>query len=110
MNNIMFLKNVLNNNDNLIKSIIHTGKEDFISNEKLITVSLGIFLEIKEILNSIDSDIFVLSKSFYDIIYPIKEYCNNLFTHYKLPNAYKLYDALCIDLQNLKTFLNTLEA
>jgi len=100
------LKNTLNNNEKLLKSILSSTKEQFSSNEKSINIGIGIVNEIRNICLTLDSDIYILDNEFYNLITPIKTYSKNLFNNYKLVNSYKLYDALKIDVVNLKNFLN----
>ena len=108
MKNLLILKDTLNNNENLINNMSSLSKDDFAQNDELITVCIGVVTELREIIAACDKDIYILNKKLYDLICPVMEYGSNLFTPYKIVNAYKLHDFIKIDLQNLKKFLNTL--
>jgi len=108
MENLIILKDTLNNNETLIKKIVSISKETFAQNDELITICIGLVTELREIVSTCDKNIYILNKKLYELITPIMEYGNNLFTHYKIVNAYKLYDFINIDLQELKNFLNNL--
>ena len=103
---LILLTNTLNEATPFINSILKEGKEDFSSNEEKINIGIGFINEIKEIINALDKNIFILNPNLYSILEPIIEYSNNLFNHYKFVNAYKLYDSLQVDIVILKNFLN----
>ena len=101
------LTTTLNTNAPLIEEILSNGKESFSKNEKYINIGIGIINEVKDILINLDDEIYILNKRIYDTIYPIISYSNNLFNKYNIVNSYKLYDALSLDLKNLKDLLNS---
>ena len=103
---LMSLKKVLNNSSELIQNLIQEKKDDFCKNETSINIAIGLIGELRDVLASIDQNIYILNKDLYELITPIQEYSVNLFNDYKIVNAYKLYDFLKIDFQNLKTYIN----
>jgi len=102
------LTNTLNSNCSIINQLISEDKEAFSSNEEYVAVSIGIINEIKEIIEKLDKEIFILSKQLYDLLTPIYNYSNNLFNDYNIVNTYKLYDTLKINIKELHDFLNKL--
>ena len=107
---LLTLKKTIIQNNSVIENILSLSKEKFSSREDLITIAIGLIGEIREITVTLDNnDAILLSSKLNELINYIKEYGANLFTHYKIVNAYKLYDFIKIDLQKLKDFLiNTL--
>lgn len=108
INELITLKNTLRNNHKLIKILLSTSKEEFVTNQDNINITIGMISELKEIIYSLNENIYILNPELYNIITPIKKYGENLFTNYKIVNAYKLYDFLKLDLQKLKIFLDKL--
>lgn len=100
------INEILKKNESFILKINTLSKEEFSNNEELINICIGVASEINKLLNKLNDDLFMLNKDLLEIIKPIKIYTSNLFTHYKIPNAYKLYDLFVIDLPNLQNFLN----
>lgn len=100
------IKNILDQNDYLIKEITSTNKESFSKNDTLINIAIGMINEIKEVLVFLDQSIYIFNKDLFSLISPIQIYSSNLFTHYNIVNSYKLYDCIKIDLLNLKVFLD----
>ena len=100
------LTTFLNNSNPVIEELLKCNKNEFSKNEKNITIALGILSEFNEITANLDEEIFILNKHLYNILTPIIIYSNNLFNDYKLVNSYKLYDALKMDLCELRNFLN----
>lgn len=103
---IITLKETINKNDKIIKNILMKSKDEFASNESLINISLGVISELKEIISSIDPNAYILNPTLYEIMSPITNFFSNLFNSYIIPNAFKIYDFLKIDLQQLKSYLN----
>ena len=103
---LMTLKETMNNSFNLVQDILNENRDDFAQNESHINIGIGILGEIRNIFSAIDTDLYILNKELYELITPIQKYSDNLFNNYKIVNAYKLYDFLSIDYQNLKVFLN----
>ena len=99
----------LNKNDSLIKSILREDKEKFSLDETKINIVLGIFSEIKDITCNLDNEIFILNQKLYEVLNPIIIYSKSLFNEYNLVNTYKLYDALKLDVTNLKNLLNLIK-
>ena len=106
MKNYEPLTTMLNSNDKILKELLSCSKEEFSSDEKKINISIGILSELREILFSMDSELFILNKELYNLITSLKKYSGNLFNNYKMVNSYKLYDCLKIDLAKLKSFFN----
>ena len=88
---------------------IYQGKEKFANNEDNINIAIGLLNELSIIIEDMDEYAYILNPNLHNLIFPIKDYCNNLFTTYKIVNAYKLYDFLNVDLQKLNNFLKNLE-
>lgn len=103
---LIALTNTLNESAPLINKITNDGKEVFSNDEKSINIGIGFINEIKEIIDVLDKNIFILNPNLYSILEPIMEYASNLFNDYMFVNAYKLYDSLKIDVANLRDFLN----
>ena len=103
---LTFLTNSLNNSYPIITKITNCSKDEFSLNDEYITLGLGIVNEIKEITVNLDSEIYMLNKTLYNLLTPISNYSHNLFNEFKLVNTYKLYDSLKVDIPNLRTFLN----
>lgn len=100
------LTSLLNNSHHIIIEILKEGKKEFSKNEKSINVALGFFSELNEITKYLDEEIYILNRRLYDLLTPLISYSNSLFNDLKLVNTYKLYDALKIDVCELRTFLN----
>jgi len=103
------LTKTLNESNSLIAEFLKEGKDNFSNNEIHINIAIGLISEVKEIVEDLDEDIFMLNRNLHDILAPIINYSKNLFNDYKIVNAYKLYDALTIDIQKLKEYLNKIE-
>lgn len=106
---LMLLTKNLNESMPIMDDILKNGKESFSNNEEHINVFLGILSETREILSSIDENVFFLNPKLYDLIVPIRNYSNRLFNDYKLVNSYKLYDCITNDILSLKDYLNKIE-
>ena len=101
------INTILQDNESFIQNLKKLSKEDFSNNEDFINICIGIANEINKLINSLNDELFMLNKDFFDVIQPIKIYTNNLFTNYKIPNAYKLYDLFVVDFPKLKRFLDS---
>lgn len=107
--NFQILKNInsiLKSNEPFMASIKKLSKEEFANNEDYINICIGIANEINKLLACLGNEVFILNSKLFEIIRTIKTYTNNLFTNYKIPNSYKLYDLFVIDLPKLKNFLD----
>ena len=104
---LLELKQYLNNSSPLINSIISKSKDEFSEDEVSINIAIGFLSELKEILFCINMDHYVFNRNLADSISILKNYSFNLLSKYKVPNSYKLYDCLKIDVINLKNFLNS---
>lgn len=103
------LTDYLNNSYPTIEDLLKLNKNEFSNDETSVTVAIGIFREFREITSNLDEEIFILNKQLYNILTPIISYSNNLFNDYKLVNTFKLYDALKIDMCELRNFLNKIK-
>ena len=103
---LTLLTDTLNKSTPLVEDILKVGKEVFSDNEEYISIGIGILNEIKNIFDAVDEEFFVLNKKIYDSLLPLVNYSRKLFNNYGFVNAYKLYDVLSIDLENLKKLLN----
>lgn len=101
------LTNSLNKSKPLIDQILLEGKEKFANNENHISIAISILDEFHEIVSNLE-EIIIFSKKLYELIFPLYNYYEKMFNNYKFVNAYKLYDSLYIDLNNIRTFLNEL--
>lgn len=106
---LSLLHNKLEENSNLISSILEKEKEPFSNDENMINIAIAIVNEIKEIAYALDQEVFILSKDLYNLLMPIAKYADNMFNEYKFVNAYKLYDVIKIDIKNLKDFLDKIK-
>lgn len=108
-NLLVKLTSTLNKCDDIIKLISSHTKNSFACNEEIINVGIGLVSEVSNYLSFLDDEVYMLSNKLHELSDPIRKYANNLFNSYKFVNAYKLYDCITIDINNLKTYLNTLK-
>lgn len=106
MNTYKPLINILNSNESVLKDLVSCTKEEFSIDEKKINIAIGLISELKDILFSIEQELFIFNKELYNVVSSLKKYSSNLFNNYKMVNSYKIYDCLKIDLPKLKSFFN----
>lgn len=95
-------------NTKLLSEIIALDKNNFVSNDNLVNIAIGIIDEAKKITDHLPSDFYVLNPTLCNHIVSIRKYHSSLLDNNLLVNAYKLYDFIKIDLNNLKIYLNNL--
>lgn len=93
-------------NSPVLTRLINSNKNDFSKNETLINIAVGYVNEIKNIINSIDEDFYILNQKLYELTSPIKVYGDKLINNYGFVNSYKLYDCISIDILSLKNYLS----
>ena len=104
------LDNVLKNSKKITDKIESISKEEFANNETLLTIAIGFIAELKQIFMSFDDKPYILNKDFSDLAHSTIDFASNLLNKYNLPNAYKVYDYIKIDLKKLKDFVSSIEA
>lgn len=95
-------------NSNLLNEIISTEKSDFVNNENLVNVSIGIIDETKKIIDNLPSDFYILNPFVNNFVVAIRKYHSSLLNYHLLVNTYRLYDFIKIELQSLKKYLNSI--
>ena len=95
-------------NSDLLTKITNIEKNNFVTDDNLINVAVGIVNEIKKITDYLPSNFYVLNPKLSNYVISIKKYHSSLLDTNLLVNTYKLYDFLKIELTGLKNYLNSI--
>lgn len=105
---MMTLTETLNESEHLIHKIISKNKNEFVDDDKLINIAMGLVAETNEIIEHLPSDFYTLNPKLSNAFICIKKYSKTMLNKYSLVNTHKLYDFIKIEICDLRDYLNSL--